>query len=239
LIVSLLRRLWKATMKNTSIQCACVNAKVGTIAVKSGIKPVFVFELADDQGELLIKFFNSDKTSKGNYTVGRNSDFARLYRLTIGDNPSARFSRADRLLGHFVGHGFLVEYTEAIDKLNNFYRKVTAIKPLNPVVSEGWTVTGHLIKNVSQKSRKLASKCQRDGDFLTKTYQEVGNCDQPQAQMVQGLEQDFNPIQHPTYHIRTSNIPIDISLFNSKGILIRPPPDIDLATLEIDQKFLF
>jgi hypothetical protein len=225
-------------MKNTFIQCICVNAKIGTIAVRGGVKPVFIFELADDQGELLIKFFNSDKTSKGNYTVGRNSDFARLYRLTIGDNPSARFSRADRLLGHFVGYGFLVEYLEAIDKLNNFYRKVTAIKPLNPVASEGWTVTGHLTKNVSQKNKKLEKNCQHDGDFLAKTCQDVDNCDQHQSQANQGSEQDFNPIQHTPSNIRTSNIPIDISLFNNKR-LTRPPPVIDLATLEIDQQFIF
>jgi hypothetical protein len=226
-------------MINTYIQCICVNTKVGSIAVKGGIKPVFILELVADSGELLVKFFNVQKTNKGNYTVGRSSDFACLYRLTTGENPAARFSRADRLLGHFKGYEFSVEYAEAIDKLNNFYQKVTAIKPLNPVVSEGWTVTGHLIKNVSQKRKNLAKNCQRDGNFLTKTWQEIGNCDQSQSQAAQGLEQDFDPIQHTPSNIITSNIPIDISLLNNKGILTRPPPDIDLATIEINQQFLF
>jgi hypothetical protein len=224
-------------MKDTS--CICVNTKVGCIAVKGGIKPVFILELVADSGELLVKFFNVQKTTKGNYTVGRNSDFACLYRLTIGENPAARFSRADRLLGHFRGYEFSVEYIEALDKLNNFYQKVTAIKPLNPIVSEDWTITGHLIKSVSQKGKKLAKNCQRDGNFLAKSWQKFGNCDQPQSQADQGPEQDFNPIQHPPYHIRTSNIPINISSINNKGYMTGPPPGVDLATLEINQKFLF
>ncbi|MBL1262460.1 hypothetical protein [Candidatus Methylomicrobium oryzae] len=186
-------------MQNTSIKGTCANTKVGSIAVKGGIKPVFIIELITDSGELLVKFFNVQRTKKGNYAVGRNSDFARLYRITTGSNPAGRFSRADRLLGHFKGYEFSVEYIEALDKLNNIYQKVTAIKPLNPIVSEGWTVTGHIIKNVSQKGKNLATNCQRDGNFLAKTWQKFGNCDQHQAQIDQGLEQEFDPTQHPTY----------------------------------------
>lgn len=226
-------------MKN--IPCICVNAKIGMIAVKGGIKPIFILEFATDDGELLVKFFNTNRTKKGNYTVSRNSDFARLYRQTIGENPSARFSRADQLLNHFIGYQFLVQHIEALDKKNIFYRKVTSIYPLNPIVSEGWTATGHLIRSVRSKNKNLAKSYQRDSNFLAKSRQNLSNCDQPQSYDTQGLEYDLDPIQHPPYQVETSHILInkDINYINREKSQKRPPPEINLATLEIDQQYLF
>lgn len=223
------------------IECTCVNTKIGTIAVKGGIKHVLVMELASADSEILIKFFNSEKTSKGNLTVSRNSDFARLYRLTTGENPSARFSRADRLLNHFVGYQFLVQHIDALDKKDTFYRKVTFICPLNPIVSEVWTATGHLIKNARSKSKNLAKNCQQFGNFVANTWQNSGNSDSAQSQIQQGLKHDLDPIQHPPYQVETSHILInkDINCIDREKCQKRPPPEIDLAGIEIDQQYLF
>lgn len=228
-------------MKNNLKRCQCVNTKIGTIAVKGGIKPIIIVELVTDTGELLIKYFNVNKSAKGNYTVTRNGDFARLYRLTIGENPSARFSRADRLLNHLVGHRFLVDFVESVNKRDNYYYKVTSIYPLNPIVSEGWTATGHLIKSVRSKNKNLAKNCQRFGNIMAKSCQFSGNSNSALSHTPQGLKHDLYPIQHPPYQVETSHILInkDINYINREKSQKRPPPEIDLVTLEIDQQYLF
>lgn len=196
-------------MKNSLTRCVCVNTKIGNIAVPGGVKPVLILELATDGGEILIKYFNVSQTEKDNYTVPRNSDFARLYRLTTGQNPSARFSRADRLLSHFFGYEFNAEYVPALDKKNNQYLKVTAIRPCAPVDSDAWTITGHLRKSVSSKNKKLEKNWQPIGKILAKTWQFSGNCNSTGSQIPQRLEDDFNPIQHPPSKVKPFKVPTD------------------------------
>jgi hypothetical protein len=221
-------------MKNTS--CICVNTKVGSIAVKGGIKPVFILELVADSGELLVKFFNVNKTPKGNYSVNRNSDFGKLYRLTTGKNPIKKFSQCDQLLKHFIGYLFEVQYATALGKHDNVYQKVSSLKPKDPVITDEWTITGHLIKNVSNKGKNQGRTEEKSG----KKWGKNGDCNMAQSQVEQGIEAVFDPIRHPPYQVRTSHIEyINNIEYIDIGILTRPPPAIDLATLEIDQKFLF
>lgn len=96
----------------------------------------------------------------------------------------------------FVGHEFLAEFRQTLDKKDNFYNKVVAIQALNPILTDAWTISGHLIKGVRSKS-------QRNGKILAKSCQCSGNCNPPQTHAVQGLEANPNPIQHTPSKIGT------------------------------------
>nr|WP_305907704.1 hypothetical protein [Methylomarinum sp. Ch1-1]MDP4520477.1 hypothetical protein [Methylomarinum sp. Ch1-1] len=149
----------------------CVASKIGASHTQGGVKSVFVLELADvSTGELSIKFFNVELTKNGNYTVGRNSDFAKLYRLTIGENHSKRFSRANQLLSHF--HGFEFSITDEVSKGQNGkrFKKVTKILPKHPVISDDWTPTGML----KMKPRKRPKSADSKGNEKAKSRQQVG-----------------------------------------------------------------
>ncbi len=222
--------------------CQCVNTKIGAINIKAGKRPVFILELASDDGQLFIKFFNVNRTAKGNYTTDRNGDFAKLYRLTAGENPSARFSRCDKLLSHFVGHRFFISYELAGDRHGNDYLRATSIKPERSVVGDEWTLTGHLIINARKKPVKSSAKNrQRLGNFEAKNGQFLGNCNSTQGQTTQGLEPVFDPIPHPLSKIGASHIPnINNTYIREIGQNITDsPPAIDLANLAIDQQFVF
>lgn len=89
------------TQSKTGITCECIGTRIGEIPTKGGVKPVFVVELHTDEiSAPIIKYFNCDSQTKGRYTVPHNSDFAKLYRLTLGQNPTKRFSEAHKLLTH-------------------------------------------------------------------------------------------------------------------------------------------
>lgn len=191
------------------IICQCVSAKAGDIKISAGVKPILILELADKAGEIYVKFFNADRTPKGNITVGRNSDFAKLYRLAIGENPAARFSRADKLLSHFVGIWFDIKSESAISKRDSEYQRVTGIAPSHPIVLDGWTITGHLIKTARTKPVKnQAIFGQHFGKNQAIFVQFLGNCNPPQASESTGLADELNPISHSPYQIGTYHIPI-------------------------------
>jgi hypothetical protein len=215
--------------------CRCVNTKTGSISTQAGKKPVLILELVTNDGELLIKFFNAELTPKGNHTTDRNSSFAKIYRLTLGENPQARFSRSDKLLGNFVGQYFLVKFEEAVSNKVGNYLRVTDIKPAQPIITDGWTITGHLIKAVRKKSGKNQSIfSQRLGKNQSIFGQFSVNDNSTQAQVKSGATDVLNPIQHPLSKIRASYIPTDYTRdSNSRGK--SPLPDIDLASIEINQ----
>ncbi len=225
------------------ISCVCVNTKTGTIAIKGGIKPVFLMELANDAGEILIKFFNVNKTPKGSYSVDRNGDFAKLYRLTIGENPVARFSRCDQLLTHFIGYQFFIEYEQAHSNRIGDYLRVTSIKPEFPFLGDGWTMTGHLIRGTRKKtSKNLAISKQRNGNFLAISRQFSGNADTDAGLEPRGLERGFNPIR--LFPIQDKDIPNTTLIHSNKYIeeekpITASPPGFDLEHIEINQRFIF
>lgn len=195
----------------------CVDSKIGSINTQGGVRPVFILELADiDTGELSIKFFNVELTKKGNHTVGRNSDFAKLYRLTIGENPSARFSRANKLLSHFHGHEFSITDEKSRDQHGKPFLKVTAIAPEYPVISDDWTTTGTLkmksrkrSKNADSKGNEKAKVRQQVDKKKAKSRQKLGNAKTLQTPKTLGLEHDLDPINpYPIQHKNISHKPM-------------------------------
>ena len=203
----------------------CINAKVGSIPTSGGIKPVLIVELTNDAGEIAIKFFNAKLTAKGNLSVDRNSDFAKLYRLTTGNNPIPRFTRCNQLMGHLIGYQFIADTDQAISKKHENYLRVTNIKPLNPITGDTWCLTGHMIKNVRVKSNKLAINKQRNGNKLAISWQFVGNGDSTLGHNERGLEGSFNPIQHPPSKIGTFNILHSLRYKENEKYLNYSPPD--------------
>ena len=162
--------------------CECVDTRVAEISTPAGKKSVFIMDLVvPDTGVTLIKYLNVEKTPKGNYTIKHNSDFAKLYRLVIGDNPTARFSRARSLLSHLKGHQFIAEFQDAKTAQIEHYFKVTSLIPVNPIVTDEWFEYGTLrAKKKTQKTKglklvKLAIDKQSISNGLTKNQQKVGN----------------------------------------------------------------
>jgi hypothetical protein len=209
----------------------CISTKIVQISSKTGKRTAFILELVSQEGEISTKFFNVNVTPKGSYSVHPNSDFGKLYRLTIGENPQKRFSRCDQLLKHFIGHQFFVQTELANCKTFGDYTRVKSIKPELPIVNDGWTITGHLIKAVRKES---ANNWRTIGEELVKNRRKVGDCNLASGQVKSGLADDLNPTLNPTYprdNLSTSVYNIGIS--NSKPDT--PLPDIDLASIEINQ----
>lgn len=225
---------------SAAISAQCVGARVGEIRISAGVKPVLILELADKTGELHIKFFSAGRTAKGNITVGRNSDFAKLFRISTGENPAARFSRADKLLSHFLGLWFDIKSESAINKRDSEYQRVTSIAPRYPIVTDGWTITGHLIKNVRGKpDKKQAIFGQRFVNNQAIIGQLLGNCNSTSDGETTGLEGDFNPISHFPYQIGASHILTNRDISLSGREKPRPistsPPLVDSETTEPTQ----
>jgi hypothetical protein len=224
-----------------TLPCQCVNTKIGSLAIKGGIKPVIIVELATDDGEIVIKFFNVNLTAKNNYTVDRNSAFAKLYRLTIGENPVPRFSRCDKLLNHFIGYQFLVAFEQATCKRTGNYLRATNIQPVFPVIGDSWTITGHLIKNVRKKPIKNQAIFEPSLSKNQAIFEHfLGNADSTLDKTAPSLEHGLNPIQHPLSKIETYSIPITKYIdSNTKGVT-QPPPDILCleSAIEPKQNFL-
>lgn len=135
-----------------SLVMRCIDARKGYIRGKT---PIFILELEADDGQTAIKFLGCNLTKQGNFSVDRNSDFAKLYRLSLGTSPNDRFTRADQLLGHFVGLNFGVTITPAVSKNAGHYLKVTYIKPQQAYYQDAWSRTGVWLKS-SGVAKKLA-----------------------------------------------------------------------------------
>jgi hypothetical protein len=190
---------------NARIVCECIDTRIGVISTPGGEKPIFIIELyAEGINASLIKFLSCSSKTKDHYTVRHNSDFAKLYRLTLGDNPTKRFSKANQLLPHFLGRRFLAEYVTETDKKGVRYLKATYISAENPVLSSAWIDTGTLKKVrkkrtfKSQKSGDEVEKSRRQiGEKQEKNRRQVGDSESLKAPISLGLEPDFNPIEKP------------------------------------------
>jgi hypothetical protein len=182
------------------VLCTPINFSKVVIDTAIGKAQAFLLKLETESGEIINKFFNVTKTQKGNYTVGHNSDFAKLYRLTTGENPTARFSRADRLLKHLLGYEFVCEYDQSAWTDGTECLKVRNIRPLNPVQNNEWTITGNLKQKIKVKTRKthkisnvkMAMECQKNDNNLATDWQCFGNDKSLEAAKTLGLEHDFD-----------------------------------------------
>lgn len=189
------------TPSSKPISCECISTRIGAIFTAGGDKPVFIMELhAEAISEPLIKYFNCNTTTKNRYTVSSNSDFAKLYRLTVGENPTKRFSEAKHLLSHFLESRFFANYEQASLKNGTPYFKVTQIMPELPCKNDRWTANGTL-KKVSKKSKKpppeIPAEHRKSTGQLPDYYRintgQVPDDETPQAAISLGLEPVFNP----------------------------------------------
>ena len=129
------------------VLCECIDTRIGTIPTAGGVKPVFIMQLQNEAiPEPLIKYFNCNLSDAGNHTVPHNSDFAKIYRSTLGDNPTKRFSKAHQLISHLSGYWFIASYERAQSRSRKQYLKVTHIKPEAPARNDAWTLDGTLKK---------------------------------------------------------------------------------------------
>lgn len=218
---------------NNKTLVQCVETRIATIRVGAGIKPIFVLDLMSETGEIFTKFFGVDRTPAGNYTVKKNSDFAKLYRLTIGRNPAGGFFRCDRVLDHFLGHYFLVDYQLATSKNKGDYLKVTSITPQNPVVTDAWTLTGQLIKKVRAKPCGNLAVFSR---FSAENARKSRGYDSTSGLVDTGLEACSNPIQNLPYQTvghttLTSYLDIPERRFEKPRPISTSPPQVDLASV--------
>ena len=129
----------------------------------------FVLDLyCKETGKTVSRWLNCYKTPKGNYAVKHNSDFAKLYRLVFGKNPSKRFSKAHQLLPHFTGELFHVaEPIPAICKKTGMpYLKTSHIEPVSPILTDEWTEDGRLIPSKKGKKQSRTQKKAGDGKSL-------------------------------------------------------------------------
>jgi hypothetical protein len=186
---------------NQSVFCECVGWKQSISNINGVSQHSFVLDLcAIDSGEMLVKYLNCNSTTANRYTVKHNGDFAKLYRLTIGDNPTKRFSEAQYLVSHFLGCRFFAEYKTATGKNKIVYSKVISLKPEKPILNDAWTSTG-MVKKARKVGNKIPETYRNNTGFSPETYRNNTGFS-PDDKTLQpanslGLEAVFNPIQSP------------------------------------------
>lgn len=115
-----------------------------TGSLKTAGKSVFKFMLENEEtGRIAILFFNATKTKSG-HKVDHNGKFACFYRLTLGENPKSRYSKAQQLRSHFHGYAFKCVTEEGVCKKGDCYTLITKATPLNPILKDEWTIAGRL-----------------------------------------------------------------------------------------------
>lgn len=185
----------------------CIGVRKGCIATGRGKAPVAIMELESD-GMTALKFFNLRITKSKVLAVSRNSDFAKLYRLSVGINPTNRFSRVTTLFKHLVGIEFQCTTVHDTDKKGAEFYKVTSIKPLVPHVHDSWTATGSELKRPpKQKQQAPQNAVQNQQNFCNDSsifLQNFDNAKSPQAKPDMGYRHFES---HLTRNIGTYNIP--------------------------------
>lgn len=128
------------------LECECIDAKIGTISTAGGQKHVIILTLLDHaHGREMVRFFNTRQIKGSNYSVPRNGSFAKLYRITIGENPVRKFSKSQQLMKHLIGEYFVCVFQNA-EARGVTYRKVTQIQAMHPKKDERWLEDGRLLK---------------------------------------------------------------------------------------------
>lgn len=189
-------------------QCECVSTKIASIKSPGGQKPIFILQLLTDDGQDVIKYLNVKKLASGNYSAPKESDFAKLYRLSVGDNPTKRFSKAQQLLSHFHGIKFIVSFEEHRTTNNALYFKAIKLQPVLPIVKDGWTVSGqlkgkprgHYMRQKHSRPRLLI------GDYMATSRRNSGegldieNRVKPHFNLISST--NSAPLKHTTYNMK-------------------------------------
>lgn len=133
----------------------CTNAYTGNSNTQGGLQSVFILELYNEEKQISVtKFFNCNESKKGNLTVSKNSNFACIYRSSIGEDPRPRYSKAKQLLHHLIGLKFICEYEEAKDRNGSSYFRAKKIQPVEPQTSEEWFLEGNLKNKRGNRGRR-------------------------------------------------------------------------------------
>lgn len=153
--------------------CLCVDGRVGY----NRNQPVLILDfLTVDEERKVVGFFNVTETAKGGYTVGDKSKFAKLYRLTIGDNPKRLKGKAHQLIKHFIGECLVVSFKEAQTDKGVFHFKAEEIKPIEPIITHEWFSTGELKGKVRGRYRdKVLHRQQKSRNNLDESWISIGN----------------------------------------------------------------
>ncbi len=161
---------------STPVLCRCIGAKPVTTKIRGGATPSFILELVNvETNEKVICYFNARKTKSG-HSVKPESKFAKLYRITTGNNPMPRYNKAQQLLKHFIGHEFIAEYKAETASNNQPYFKTTSIKPNKPKPSEQWKEDGELLGKYDWSNRpsKQPKKWKVTGKRLESKWKVAG-----------------------------------------------------------------
>ena len=149
------RARWTATdneqVSSDEVLCECIATSKSEklITPRGKSKPVlassFVLKLVEvATGEEVTCYIKFNKSKAGHATVKPDGKFAMLYRLTLGQDPRKRYSQAQHLVNHFLGEQFNVIYVIEKTSKHETYRKAVSIKPIAPIIADGWTNTGRL-----------------------------------------------------------------------------------------------
>lgn len=138
-------------VSSKEVLCECIAASKSEkmITPKGKSKPVlvcsFVLKLVEiATGEEVTCYLKFNKSKAAHAAVKPDGKFAMLYRLTLGRDPRKRYSQAQHLVNHFLGEQFNVIYVIEKTSKHETYRKAVSIKPIAPIISDGWTNTGRL-----------------------------------------------------------------------------------------------
>lgn len=186
---------------NQSVLCECVGWKHSLSNIKGIEQHSFILDLCIvDTGEMLVKYLNCNSTTQNRFTVPQNGDFAKLYRLTLGSNPTKRFSEAGKLVSHFLGCRFFAEYKKTIAKNKIVYSKVISLRPEKPILNDSWTSTG-MVKKTHKGGHKTEEYQRKSSGLLADKQRifsgKVADCKSLQASKSLGLEPVFNHVQSP------------------------------------------
>ena len=201
------------TNMQAPILCECIDTRIGTIKTAGGVKPVFIMQLQNEAiPEPLIKYFNCNLSDAGNHTVQHNSDFAKIYRSTLGDNPTKRFSKAHQLISHLSGYWFIASYERAQSRSRKQYLKVVHIEPETPARNDAWTLDGTLKKaaknspfQTPKNGDEVATDWRQSGDKVATDWRQSGDGETLEASKPLGLEAIFHPTKKRPDQGKTTN----------------------------------
>ena len=215
--------------------CQCIDVRMGQSRVQGNkLEPVFIMELYNETSDKkIIKYLNCNRsTNSSNYKVPQNSDFAKLYRSTTGDNPTKRFSKAFQLMDHFLGYWFVAEFKLYKPSKGQEYLKVSHIRPANPARNEAWTLDGTL-KKTRRKAKftplkvgdKQAISRRPTGENEEKCRRPTGDSETLQTSKSLGLE----PVSN-----LTNKHPVKSNITNTQDHVLRGSPVSNQASRVID-----
>jgi hypothetical protein len=162
--------------------------------------------------EKIIKFFGCNLSEAGNHSVPHNSDFAKLYRTTIGSNPTKRFSKAHQLLPHLSSYYFAINYKLVEPSRAIPYLKVTRIKPKSIVRNDAWTLDGTLKKipknspfKTLENGDEMATDWRQSGETMATDWRRHGDGETLEASKSLGLDAIFHPTKKRPDQGKTTN----------------------------------